>query len=564
MADIGTFRPHSVSWRELTPDEQAWVDKSRASLSTDAAIAQLFNFGVNDGAEQVASVSGNGAGGYHRFPGANLAKARDITRRLLEGSTIPPLISGDIEGGEVSLGFATSLPNQLGIAACDDPELTAQLARLIALEARAIGYNWSFAPVVDINAAFRSTIVGTRSFGSDPDRILAHAAAHVAGTQSAGLAATAKHWPGEGFDERDQHLLTTVNPLDMDAWRASFGRIYKELIGRGVMTIMVGHIALPDYHRECGAPLDREAYGPASVSARLNIDLLRGEMGFGGLLVSDATVMGGLTSWMPRSQAVPKVIEHGCDMFLFSRAPATDIAHMREGLRSGLLSEARLDAAVTRILTLKALLGLHRTSVEDRLAQMDAAAALLGAPESRQMAQRAAARSLTLVKDVPGLLPLDPARGRRIVLGANAQEEVFLDGAPPRSFAPLVAALEAAGFAVRHYDPEHPPTAEDTDLLLYAVGRESTPVIAANRIDWPALHGSAKRAMLRHVDIPTMMISFGHPYLLYDAPWVGTYINAYSGIAAVQTAVVSAMVGEQPFPGRSPVDAFCGRPELAL
>ncbi|WP_404477430.1 glycoside hydrolase family 3 protein [Novosphingobium sp. BL-52-GroH] len=563
MSDIPTFQPEPAVWRDLTPDESEWVSRTRASLSTDAAIAQLFNFGVNDGADQVAEVIGNGAGGYHRFPGADLDHARAITRRLFEEATIPPLISGDIEGGEVSLGFATSLPNQLGIAACDDPALTARLARLIALEARAVGYNWSFAPVVDVNAAFRSTIVGTRSFGSNPERVLAHAAAHIAGTQSAGLAATAKHWPGEGFDERDQHLLTTVNPLDMDAWRTTFGRIYRALIDGGVMTIMAGHIALPAYHHQRG-DAGRAAYAPASASAALNIDLLRGELGFRGLLVSDATVMGGLTSWMPRAQAVPAVIAAGCDMFLFSRAPAADMAHMREGLRSGLLSEARLDEAVTRILTLKALLGLHRLSVEDRLAQMEEAALLLGAPQSLALAEQAAARSLTLVKDVPDLLPLEPARHRRIVLAANAHEEVFLDGAPKRSFAPLVTALEDAGFTVRAYDPEHPPTPDDTDLLLYAVGRESTPVIAANRIDWPSLHGSAKRAMQRYVDIPTLMISFGHPYLLYDAPWVPTYVNAYTGIPSVQRALVAALLGKADFQGVSPVDPLCGRPELAL
>jgi beta-N-acetylhexosaminidase len=564
MSDSPAFQPKPAAWRDLTPDESEWVARTRASLSVDAAIAQLFNFGVNDGPDQIAQVSGNGAGGYHRFPGADLDHARAITHRLFEEATIPPLISGDIEGGEVSLGFATSLPNQLGVAACNDPALTARLARLIALEARAAGYNWSFAPVVDVNAAFRSTIVGTRSFGSDPARVLAHAAAHVAGTQSAGLAATAKHWPGEGFDERDQHLLTTVNPLDMDVWRATFGRIYRELIDGGVMTIMAGHIALPAYHHERSDAPGRSAYAPATVSAALNVDLLRGELGFQGLLVSDATVMGGLTSWMPRAQAVPAVVASGCDMFLFSRDAAGDMAHMREGLRSGTLSEARLDEAVTRILTLKALLGLHRLSADDRLAQMEEAATLLGAPESCALAETAAAGSLTLVKDVPGLLPLQPATHRRVVLAANAHEEVFLDGAPARSFAPLVAALEEAGFEVRSYDAEVPPTPEDTDLLLYAVGRESTPVIAANRIDWPSLHGSAKRAMQRYVDIPTLMVSFGHPYLLYDAPWVPTYVNAYTAIPSVQRALVSALLGDTAFRGVSPVDPLCGRPELAL
>ncbi|TPG54576.1 glycoside hydrolase family 3 protein [Sphingomonas glacialis] len=549
--------PHipAPRWRDLTTEEQAWVDRTLASLSAEARIGQLFNFAVNDDPEAIEAVRGLGAGAFHRFPGADLAHARDVTRALLEQSPIPPLLSGDIEGGEVSFGFATALPNQLGIAAADDPALTYQLARIAAEEARAIGCDWSFAPVVDINAAFRSTVVGTRSYGSDVPRILAHASAHIAATQDAGLAACAKHWPGEGFDDRDQHLLTTVNPLDMDAWRASFGHIYHELIERGVMTIMAGHIALPAY----AAVRDRSAYAPASVSAALNIDLLRGELGFRGLLVSDASVMGGLTSWMDRAEAVPAIIENGCDMLLFSRDPVGDVALMRDGLRTGRLSEARVEEAVSRVLSLKALLGLHRSEIDDRLPDVS-----LRSAGSRASADEAAAKSLTLVKDVPGLLPLSPVRHRRIVIAAEREQAVFIDGAPPRSFAPLHDALVRAGFDVRAYDPDQPPTGEDSDLLLYVVGREATPVIASAQIDWASLHGSAKKAMRRHLGIPTLMVAFGHPYLLYDAPWIGTFVNAYSAIEPVQRALVAALTGEAGFPGRSPVDPLCGRPELAF
>jgi len=547
-------QPTAPRWRDLTPSEQAWVDQTRDSLDAEARIGQLFNFAVNDEPAAIETVRGLGAGAFHRFPGAELGHARDVTRALLEHSPVPPLLSGDIEGGESGFGFATSLLNQLGIAAADDPALTYELARIAAEEARAIGCNWSFAPVVDINAAFRSTVVGTRSYGSDVERILAHASAHIAATQAAGFAACAKHWPGEGYDDRDQHLLTTVNPLGMDAWHASFGRIYRTLIEQGVMTIMAGHIALPAYAKV----RNRSAFAPASVSSALNVDLLRGELGFRGLLVSDASVMGGLTSWMDRAQAVPAIIENGCDMLLFSRDPAGDVAFMREGLRSGRLSEARVDEAVTRVLTLKALLGLHRAEIDDRLPEV-----VLQTRASQARAGEVAAKSLTLVKDVPGLLPLSPARHKRVVVAAESGQAVFIDGAEPRSFAPLYAALRAAGFEVRDYDPELPPTPDDTDLLLYIVGREATPVIASAHIDWASLHGSAKKAMRRHLGISTLMVAFGHPYLLYDAPWVGTFVNAYSAIEPVQRALVAALTGVG-FPGRSPVDALCGRTELGL
>lgn len=552
----------TTKWRTLTEDEGRWVQQTLARLDTSARIGQLFNFGVNDSDTDVSAICRTRAGGFHRFPGADLARARDISRRLFEQSEVPPLVSADIEGGETGFGFGTPLLNQLGMAACDDPDLTQKLAEIAACEARAVGCNWSFAPVVDINAAFRSTVVGTRSFGSDPGRILAHARAHVAGTQGAGLAATAKHWPGEGFDDRDQHLVTTINPMTMQDWRGTFGRIFQQLIDDGVMAIMAGHIALPAYHRECGATPGRGAVMPASLSRLLNIDLLRGELGFQGLIVSDATVMGGLTSWTNRATAVPGVIEGGCDMFLFSRDPQGDMALMEAGLSNGSLSEDRLEAAVTRILTLKALLGLHRTTADSQTTMMEDASTRLKSSRSTELARATAAASLTLVKDTVGLLPLDRDKHRRIVLAVETHDQVFIDGAMPRSFNSLTQALRRHGFDVRAYDGDAPPTPEDTDLLIYAVGRESTPVIGSSRIDWAALHGSPRRGMLRHRDVHTVMIAFGHPYLLYDAPWVPTFINAYSAIEPVQLALVDALTGAAPLAGSSPIDPFCGREDL--
>ena len=544
-----------MSLPPLSSADAAWVARTRDSLSTDAKIAQLFNFAVRDSVpEEVESLIALGVGAYHRFPGSDLATARGITRRLLAESIVPPLVSGDIEGGGISFGFATAFPNQLGIAACDDLALSAEIARMVARESLAMGFNWSFAPVVDVNAAFRSTIVGTRSYGSDPARVLAQARTYVRALQAEGIAATAKHWPGEGYDERDQHLLTTVNPLPMEQWRAVFGTIYRTLIDDGLLSIMAGHIALPAWHGEIG----RDAFVPASLSRALNVDLLRRELGFDGLLISDATVMAGMATWMDRAQAVPAVIENGCDMFLFSRDAAADVAHMRAGLHAGLLSEARLEEAVTRVLTLKARLGLHRTAPAERLPDHMPA---LRAPEHIALAAHAAARSLTLVKDVTGLLPLDPAKSRRILLLDEGEEAIFIDGAPKRSFAPLVEGLEAAGFVVRRHDPAHPPSRDDTDLLLYLVGHESTPVVASNRIDWIALHGGAKKAMTRFWPaIPALMVSFGHPYLLHDAPDVPAYVNAYSAIPAVQAALAAALSGKTGFSGVSPVDPFCGRP----
>src|SRR5690606_8228017 len=202
----------------------------------------------------------------------------------------------------------------------------------------------------------------TRSYGSDVDRIERHAVAHVRGLQQNGIAATAKHWPGEGYDDRDQHLVTTTNPLSMDEWMATFGRLYKKMIAEGVVSVMSAHIALPAYIRSKMPDAGLEAFRPASVSKLLNLDLLRGELGFNGIIVSDATPMGGLSAWGHHIDTMPDLIANGCDMILFSDAPEADMAVVKAAVESGRISAERLEESVLRILALKAYLKLFQPS----------------------------------------------------------------------------------------------------------------------------------------------------------------------------------------------------------
>ena len=306
----------------------------------------------------------------------------------------------------------------------------------------------------------------------------------------------------------------------------------------------------------------REAFRPASVSHLLNQALLRDRLGFRGLIVSDATPMGGLTSWMDREEAVPAVIENGCDVFLFSRDPRSDMALMLKGLREGRLSEARLDEAVTRMLTLKAKLGLHRATAEERLPPLDTVRQRLRRPADVAIARRGAGEGLTLVKDTQALLPLDPVRHRRVTMIAE-QGWSFVSGAPERSFAPFTEEMERRGFELRLYDREHFPTPADTDLLVYLIGQEATPSLGHIYLDMTKLHGGPRKAMAQfNREVPTLLVSFGQPYYLYDAPNFSTYINAYCSLADNQRELVRRLVGEADFTGRSPVDAFCGQEQL--
>lgn len=547
----------------LDQEDRRWVERQLATLTTQEKIGQLFIFATEqDSADEIAALAALKPGGIHRFPGHDLAKAWQATRAAIDLPGPPVVISGDIEGGALSYAFATAIPNQLGIAACDDVQLTTALAGIVAQESAALGYNWSFTPVIDINAAWRNPVVGTRSYGSDVERIAAHARAYIATLQAHGIASTAKHWPGDGYDDRDQHLVTTVNPLVMDAWEASFGRLYRQVIGDGVMTVMSAHIALPAYVQALLPDAGREAYRPASVSRLLNQRLLRERLGFKGLIVSDATGMAGLTSWGDREETVPAVIENGCDMFLFSRAPAVDVALMTRGLREGRLSEARLEQAVTRILSFKARLGLHRRTAGERLAPLDTVRERLGGSTARNVAQQAAGRGITLVKDTQRLLPLDPERHRRIVIIADPGWSFFV-GAQPRSVDTIKDELRNEGFAVADFDGDARPTRADADLILYLAGQEATPSLGTIHLDWSKLHGGSRKAMHRFGrEIPTLMISLGQPYYLFDAPDVATYINAYCGLEAVQRALVPRLLGREPFTGVDPVDPFCGLDQL--
>ncbi|MCJ2184287.1 glycoside hydrolase family 3 protein [Novosphingobium sp. 1949] len=553
---------HSAEGRDplaLAPADRAWVDARLASLSTEEKVGQLFVLSsIGDDIEEIARHCALGVGGVHRFPGHDLEKAWAATHAVFERSAVPPLVSGDIEGGSLSHFYASPVPNQLGLAAANDLALSRAMARVIASESRAMGFNWTFSPVVDINANFRNPVVGTRSYGSQVDTIIAQARVLIEELQAQGIAASAKHWPGDGYDDRDQHLVTTVNPLSMAAWEAGFGRIYRAMIESGVMAVMSAHIALPDYIRARDPDAGREAFRPASLSRALNLDLLRGELGFRGLIVSDATAMGGLNSWCDRAEAVPAVIENGCDVFLFSRDGAGDKRLMLDGLRKGWLSEARLEAAVEKVLCLKARLGLHRRTPEDLLPPIATAREALRRPENLALAEAANQRAITLVKDTQALLPLDPLRQRRVVVMVEEGWN-FVSGALPRECETFLDELRARGFEVRLYDAETPPSRADADLLIYLIGQEATPAIAQIHIDWIKLHGGSRKAMLRfNTALPTLMVSLGQPYYLFDAPEIATYVNGYSGIASVQRGVVARLVGEAPFTGVSPVDPFCG------
>ncbi len=538
----------------LDDDAAAWVSTTLAGLGPRDKLAQLFVLMVRGAPETfLDTVLRFKPGGITRLYTPDLDSEIGLARDLMAGSAIPPLISADLEGSRMSLPFGTSVPNPLGLAAADDIAATEAIATIMAREAHAVGLNWSFTPVVDINAAFKSAIVGTRSYGSDVDRIERHALAQIAAFQANGVAATVKHWPGEGFDDRDQHLVTTVNPLNFEAWDAQFGRLYRAAIEAGVMAVMAGHIAFPAFVRTLDPEAGSEAFRPASISAALNQTLLRQRLGFNGLIVSDATGMAGLGDWGPRDVTLPDIIANGCDVILFSDDPDADLMRLVSAIADGRLSQERVDEAVTRILGLKAALGLHKGQAAPELG---AVRAVLDDPASGITTRSVTSRVPTLVKDTQGLLPLNPIRHQRVLVFSGG---IVMPLAPePLAFS-VPERLEEEGFVVTKFEVGMSVNPRDFDLVLYLFGDETLLTRSSIFLDWMKLTGNLFGAMHRYWhELPTLMISFGYPYYLYDAPRVKTYINAYGTSEPLQAAVVEALMGRAEWAGTSPVDAFCG------
>lgn len=526
-----------------------WVRERFAALSEDDKLRQLFNLrsaGTDPG--ELAAIRDFRPGGVTRHIGASIEEERGIIAGFAAGNPLPLLISADLEGSRMSLRGGSEFPNPLALAAVDDVEATAEISRLMAVEARHVGINWSFTPVLDINAAFRSPIVATRGFGSDVATIERHALTQMRVFQENGIASAVKHWPGEGFDDRDQHLLTTINPLSLEEWEASFGRLYRGAIEGGALSVMSAHIAFPAFIRSLVPDAGVEAFRPAAISRLLNEELLRQRLGFNGLIVSDATGMAGLGNWSKRSEYLPEVIENGCDVILFSNDPATDLGYLQAALADGRLSQDRVDAAIIRQLGLKAKLGLDAPATMPQGEAPNAAA--------NAYATEVIRRAPTLVKDVQNLLPLDPVKHRRVLIVSGGI--VFPFTPEPLPFA-LPEMLREHGFVAEVHGPETQVSPENYDLMLYVFGEETLLTRGRIFLDWLKLTGHFGKAMARHWhDIPTAMISFGYPYMLYDAPRVPTYINAYSTTETMQRAVVDALLGRIPFNRHSPVDPFCG------
>jgi beta-N-acetylhexosaminidase len=548
----------------LDDEAVSWVHKTKKNLTLKEKIGQIFiPFCDDHGKENLKRLLHYKAGGIHSLLREGCETLRSTADYLQKRSSIPLLMTADMEFNPLnSLPEGTHLPSQLGIAATGDFAMARKMGMIAGREARYCGLNWSFTPSVDISRNFRNPIAGDLSFGNNPDTVAAMGTEYIKGLQSQGMAACAKHWPGDGIDDRDQHLVTTRNSMNMTEWRESFGRVYQAVIDAGVKTVMSAHITLPAYYRDKYPDITADKIFPGSISRELNLELLRRELGFNGLIISDATTMAGLTSQGLREHIIPLVIENGCDMFLFSVDDDMDLALLMKGAESGFLSAKRLEDAVIRVLALKASLGLHKKQEDGVFMPANSEFKLFVRSKNHiTWEKEITEKSITLVKDTQNLLPLNADVDRRILIIHDMKW--FPDDSRPPLIIPSI--LEDSGFEVTEYQHDTYVDPDIYDVVLYLVAGQPGYRNGSYRVNWDEIQRGFLKGMNRYWHlIPTLFISMGNPYHLYEIPRCKTYINAYSPVEPVQKALVDGILGKKNFFGMNPVDPFCGLEEAHL
>jgi beta-N-acetylhexosaminidase len=392
--------------------------------------------------------------------------------------------------------------------------------------------------------------------------------AYVKAVQSHGVAASIKHFPGDGRDERDQHLVTSVNDMSVEDWDATYGDVYRASIDAGALTVMVGHIMQPAYSRLFRPEQADGDILPATLAPEIMGDLLRGKLGFNGLIVTDATTMAGFTIPMPREKAVPTTIAAGADVFLFTRNLEEDFGYMLAGALDGTIFPARLDSAVARVLGLKAALGLHKPRTP---LSVEAAKAVVGSAEHQAWSKECADKAITLVKEEAGVLPLTPEKYKKILFipieSAQGVAYSVRAGAVAMVRQKLVdEGFEVVDFVAKNWFEGVVDASSDYigvyDAILYVANLATKSNQTQVRIEWRQPMGADCPHYL--ASIPTIFLSIENPYHLVDIPRVKTFINTYNSNDNVLDAVVEKLVGRSEFKGKSPVDAFCGRWDTRL
>lgn len=567
MTDL-TKKPYNLSSEEID-----FVKYKVKNMRLSAKIGQLF-FVIGedeDNKDLTEFVKKYQPGGIMYRPD----KAQKLQHEIAvsqKASQTPLFIAANLEaGGNGLLTEGTWFGRPLQVAATDNEQNAYNLGDVSGYEAKQVGGNMSFAPIVDLDQNFRNPIMNVRTFGSSEERVIRMSDSQIKGLKANHVIPVAKHFPGDGVDERDQHLLSSINSLPADKWMESYGQIYHHLIQNGLPAIMIAHIMQPAWERRLQPGIEDKDLRPASTSKLLIDGLLRSVLHFNGLTITDATPMIGYNAILPRSEALPATINAGIDMILFNKDIDEDYQFVTNAVKSGKISMARVDEAVTRIIATKVAQGVMDT--ENNLCEPASQEIDLKLAAHEKLAAKVAKESVTLVKDRDKLLPITPEkypRVRLVVLG-DTDDGGFKEGG--KVTAKFKEKLTEKGFKVTVFDRKNLNFKEvfeggvqyekdQFDLAFYVANVETASNQTTTRLDW--IHLMAADAPWFMKDIPTIFVSTCNPYHLFDIPMVSTYINAYTGNDVTIDALLEKVMGKDKFNGKSPIDPFCGRFETRL
>ena len=404
----------------LTDEDIKWVEDTIAGMTDEEKVGQLF-FQLTSSHEEehlktLMEKYHLGGCRYNPAPGVAI---QEQNRKLQKYAKVPVFIACNTEmGGDGACADGTVIGSGIKIGATGNKEYAYQLGKMANEEAAAIGCNMAFAPVCDIAYNWQNTEIIGRAFGNNPERVADMSVEYLKGAHTIdGFACAAKHFPGNGLDFRDAHISNNVNDMDVEQWDASYGHVYKSLIDNDLDAIMGGHILMPKYAKAINPDLQDDDMMPATLSSEIMTTLLRDKLGFNGMVVTDASHMVGMTNRMKRCEMLPLAINAGCDMFLFFNDPDEDFATMLNAYKNGIIGEERMVEALTRILGLKAHLGLHKKVKEELVPQPDVLASILGKEEYKEMQKAISRDAITLVKyKDKDVLPITPERYKRIMI----------------------------------------------------------------------------------------------------------------------------------------------------
>ena len=574
----------------LNDEDIAWVESTIASMSDEEKVGQLFwQLTAGNSEEYLKELMEKYHLGGCRYNGMPGQMVLNQNRILQKYAKVPVFIACNPEqGGNGVCSDGTFVANQIKIGATGKTEYARAMGRVSGAQIKATGCNMAFAPVVDIAYNWECEETLNRSYGNDPKMVADMGKAFMDGLhETEGVFCCAKHFPGNGQDYRDAHISNNVNHFGHDDWMASYGHVYKMLIDGGLDAIMGGHILMPNFMAEIDPEITADTIMPATLCKDIMTGLLRDELGFNGMVVTDASHMVGMTNRMKRVDMLPAAINAGCDMFLFFNDPAEDFETMLNAYKTGIISEERMVEALTRILGLKAAKDMHKIAKEELCGTDEELKEALQNPEFKAISPAISKDALTLVKyKDEGVLPITPEKYKRIMLvnikGADTPMAKLMAiamgaGKKKAPIEKLCEKLNEKGFEAFIYESpldkmvKQVEAGGKVDLNLYFAGKNAIADFVAGQNlvisffnvgnghpTFGLSKGGGEIPWYVH-ELPVIGISVNKPTMLADVPMLRTYINTYDSNDDTMDALVDALLtGPEAFKGVDPIDSYCG------